>query len=84
MNPVCWNIGHKPGNVTHLDQATVSSKQPAYLHSLLTPAGKPDNEYIYYQVKIVNVILALQVKRWFAHWTSASLNKLKDKSVICT
>ena len=39
---------------------------------------------MYYQVKIVNVILALQVKRWFVHWTYANLNKLKDKPVICT
>ena len=39
---------------------------------------------MYYQVKIVNLVLALQVKRWFVHWTYANLNKLKDKPAICT
>ena len=76
-------IGYKPGNVTHLDQATVHlSNQRIYIRCSLMLENLIMN--IYYQVKIVNLILALQVKRWFVHWTYANLNKFKDKPVICT
>ena len=80
MKPMCCNIGYKPGNVTHLDQATVHlSNQRVYIRCSLLEEKRIMN--IYYQLKMENLILALQVKRWFAHWTYASLNKLKDKPV---